>query len=574
MVSLLLRNGADPNSQNGAGATALMWAPDDLTKTKLLLKAGANVNTASRDGNTALIIASATTRSGPVVEELIRQGADVNTRNAAGDGALMYAASYSSRAAVHTLIGRGAAIEPAGGFLTPLTAAAYYGNLDAIRELLSAGAHIDAQDCCVTPLFYPAAFGDKDTLRLLINEGANVNFNSSARILSSPLIGTPLMWAAYADAQNPELVQMLLAKGADVNARTTDGHTALSRAMARGKSDVVAALLQAGASDPVLPDAGNDPVQTKSVPDIREAAERALSLLQKSGAAWYKSRSCVSCHHQSLPAVAVALGRRRGFRIDDQVASQLSEKTAAFLDITREALLQMMTADPGIPGGAHSAGYVLLGLDAEKHPADETTDGLVRFIAAKQLPNGRWRPDAPRPPLEYSDISATALCLRALKTYGEVRQRSMNAKRIELARRWLSAAQPRFNEERVFQLAGLSWAGVSSHDLERFSRALLSEQREDGGWSQLRTLSSDAYATGQALFALHESGLPVSDPAYRRGVNFLLQTQREDGSWWVRSRSFPLQPYFESGFPHGKDQFISATGTSWAAIALGLTNEP
>jgi len=38
----------------------------------------------------------------------------------------------------------------------------------------------------------------------------------------------------------------------------------------------------------------------------------------------------------------------------------------------------------------------------------------------------------------------------------------------------------------------------------------------------------------------------------------------------VRTRSFPFQPYKESGFPHGKDQWISAAGTSWAAMALSL----
>jgi len=47
-----------------------------------------------------------------------------------------------------------------------------------------------------------------------------------------------------------------------------------------------------------------------------------------------------------------------------------------------------------------------------------------------------------------------------------------------------------------------------------------------------------------------------------------LKTQLEDGSWFVQSRSFPIQKYFESGFPHGRNQFISAAATSWATIAL------
>jgi hypothetical protein len=48
----------------------------------------------------------------------------------------------------------------------------------------------------------------------------------------------------------------------------------------------------------------------------------------------------------------------------------------------------------------------------------------------------------------------------------------------------------------------------------------------------------------------------------------MLQTQLEDGSWHVKTRSIPIMPYFESDFPHGVDQFISASGTNWAVMAL------
>jgi hypothetical protein len=94
-------------------------------------------------------------------------------------------------------------------------------------------------------------------------------------------------------------------------------------------------------------------------------------------------------------------------------------------------------------------------------------------------------------------------------------------------------------------------------------RELLAEQRSDGGWAQIPSLGSDAYATGQALTALLQScGLRESDPACKRGIEFLLKTQIEDGSWYVRSRAVPLQPYFQGGFPHGNDQWISAAATN------------
>ncbi len=82
-------------------------------------------------------------------------------------------------------------------------------------------------------------------------------------------------------------------------------------------------------------------------------------------------------------------------------------------------------------------------------------------------------------------------------------------------------------------------------------------------------MESDAYATATVLYALRHAGaIDSGDAEWTRAVRFLLDQQLEDGSWFVKSRSKPFQTYFESGFPHGKDQFISTTATSWATVAL------
>jgi len=101
---------------------------------------------------------------------------------------------------------------------------------------------------------------------------------------------------------------------------------------------------------------------------------------------------------------------------------------------------------------------------------------------------------------------------------------------------------------------------------------LIAAQREDGGWAQIPGAASDAYATGSALTALQIAGKLSADTAeIERGIRFLLKSQLPDGSWHVVSRSKPFQPYFESGFPHGNDQFISMAATGWATAALVLT---
>jgi N-acyl-D-amino-acid deacylase len=51
-------------------------------------------------------------------------------------------------------------------------------------------------------------------------------------------------------------------------------------------------------------------------------------------------------------------------------------------------------------------------------------------------------------------------------------------------------------------------------------------------------------------------------------VRYLLETQEPDGSWLVHKRAVPINGHVESGFPHGKFQFISYAGTCWATMAL------
>ncbi|MCE9562148.1 MAG: hypothetical protein K8U57_08850 [Planctomycetes bacterium] len=166
---------------------------------------------------------------------------------------------------------------------------------------------------------------------------------------------------------------------------------------------------------------------------------------------------------------------------------------------------------------------------------------------------------------------ATALAIRGLQTFGLPEHQERIAKRIGSAREWLLKTPAIDTEDRVFRLLGLKSAGVSAEEIRKACEELAKTQRPDGGWGQTDTMASDAYATGSALVALQlGAGMPTDDPIYRRGMGYLVRNQLADGSWHVRSRSLSLQPYYESGFPHGKDQFISCAATGWATTALAL----
>ncbi len=119
------------------------------------------------------------------------------------------------------------------------------------------------------------------------------------------------------------------------------------------------------------------------------------------------------------------------------------------------------------------------------------------------------------------------------------------------------------------QLLGLYWAGTDAAVLKPLAAAVLKHQRSDGAWGQHDGVAADAYATGQSLYVLAKAGgTAPDDPAYRRGVAYLLATQSANGSWRVVSRAPKFQAYFNSGFPYAGDQWISAWATGWATMAL------
>jgi hypothetical protein len=121
------------------------------------------------------------------------------------------------------------------------------------------------------------------------------------------------------------------------------------------------------------------------------------------------------------------------------------------------------------------------------------------------------------------------------------------------------------------QLLALQWAGRPPAVTDARVRELLAQQHDDGGWPQTPNLASDAYGTGQAIYALSQLKVPATNAAVQRGIAFLLRTQQDDGTWHATTRAMPIQPYFESGFPYGRDQWISFSATAWADMALAVT---
>ena len=304
---------------------------------------------------------------------------------------------------------------------------------------------------------------------------------------------------------------------------------------------------------------------------VRDSLGRALPLIEKGNAGHLEKRSCFACHHQAVPMLALSTARSRGLPMDEELFQKNLKAIAAFLDSNRDKY----TKGQGQGGQADTAGYALWTLQLSGWGPDQTTAAVAEYLLQRDAKLDHWRAVSNRPPSEVSSFTTTYVALRGLDAYATADQQTRVRDRVDSVRRWLQSAQAKDTEDHVFRLRALGLTRAGAEEIRAAAKALIEAQRTDGGWGQTSTMDSDAYATGSVLVALHDAGgLRSEDPAYQRGVKFLLKSQEEDGSWHVVSRSKPFQVYFESGFPHGNDQFISIAASAWAAAALALSLPP
>ncbi|MHB8638012.1 MAG: ankyrin repeat domain-containing protein [Fimbriimonadaceae bacterium] len=557
-LKALLNRGADPNSVDGLEITPLdiaaaSYEPDAV---QALLKAGAKPDADSSYG-TPLMFAAA---SGNVdaANVLLARGVNVGAARNDGMTVLMMAANSGSPEFVGMLLKHKVEVEAKDdGGATALTLAAR-GGYDKIGQmLLDAGAHVDDPDVeRHTPLMAAAMNGQVGFVKMLLKHGANPNARDAKG--RTALILT----AEYGDY--PAVIHALKAAGADVRATDPTGASAAAFAAKRKFAASEAELGKPTRAAVVAVGPTRSP---------HNAARVSLKLLQASMSQFHKMTACVSCHQEGLGQIATGEARQRGFALApsvDRAQAKRIDATLAALQPINEAALHDPEAMKQVPlielnEVNTTDGWLLAGLAAHHAPRTQATAAMAMVLARQQSPDGHWSFSTPRVPMQSSNVTFTALAIRALKAYGP----ASSAGQIWRAKTWLLHTPAATSEDRASRLLGLKWAGASKATMRKAVEAVKADQRPDGGWSQLPTLQSDAYATGQALYALHAGGgLSVTNRAYTRGVRFLLRTQDQDGSWFVNKRAIPANNYFDAGFPHGESQYASFNGTCWATIAL------
>ncbi len=286
--------------------------------------------------------------------------------------------------------------------------------------------------------------------------------------------------------------------------------------------------------------------------EVRSAVESSLTFLKEEGVGWIEGRKCTTCHHVPMMLWTHGEARRRGFTVDEEAVGKARRwELGRYLAHREFAPTGQDRSDPK-RGPAPGAVYLAVGVAADER-ADASTAKLFDYLLGMQEADGSWATKRITPPLTDGDDVATMLVLlatgaRDAKDAPESRRRALE---------WLDKSPPRDETQplalRVAVAARFGDFGKARESLDR----LKGRQRDDGGWSQVEGRPSDALATGQALYALASAGEPLDGPAIRRARLFLLESQQDDGSWSVKTRS-----------PKGEDEIISYYGTGWATLGL------
>ena len=554
-MKLLLDAGAEVNAANRRRSTPLHWSLHDEAKVRLLLSRGAAINAKQVEGRTPLYIAASMGQGAPLVKLLLENGANPALATANGMTPLMAASVRGDVEAMKLLVDKIADVNTRNGAgETALMFAAANGSPGAVKFLIEHGADAKAKSKRgETALGNAGTSGDEESQGVLLEQHADVNSRNIRGY-------SPLMLAASSDTVPAGAVKLLLAAGADKTYVGDYDERAIDFAIKRGDTEV-ARLLGVTRKPAVL-----SPISAATAFDaaaIPGAVEKAMRLLEKQSGNFIRTAGCNSCHSQDLPSAAAGFAKSRGLRAPAEIPQLPQSMMPA-----PERLIDLAIVS------APSTSWELVDFGMNNVPPDAYTDAAVRLVRMMQRPDGAWSTNqSRRPPMSSGEFQDTAVCIFAVKHYGRPVDAAANEAVIAKAVAWLETATPQTMQDRAFQVIALTWAG-RAESAQTAARALGDLQRADGGWSQFAGLETDAYATGQAVYALSAARIPQDNATYRKGIAYLLQTQAQDGSWHVKTRSIWLQPYFESGFPYGRDQFISAAGTAWASMALATVNMP
>lgn len=298
--------------------------------------------------------------------------------------------------------------------------------------------------------------------------------------------------------------------------------------------------------------------------EVDRTIDRGLEFLVKDALAWKKERNCASCHHAALVVCAMREAKQFGRTVDEPVLGDLAKWMAE----SGNGKFGLARPESAPYAASPKAIYFALAIGMDPQPDAAAQEGLkllLSTVKAEQTENGSWSTwPGTRPPIfGSSDECLTAMAVLATlpaAASGDLEATAARDKGVK----WLTETKTDDDPQSI-ALRLVLWRrlGRPAEEWQPLVQRIKDRQNDDGGWSQTADMPSDAWASGQALYALAHGGIKSSEAAIARGQAFLAKTQRDDGSWLMTSRA--ATPGGE-----GSTSLIPITGGGSAWAVLGL----
>lgn len=287
--------------------------------------------------------------------------------------------------------------------------------------------------------------------------------------------------------------------------------------------------------------------------EVRATIKHSIPYIEKQGQWWIEEKKCASCHRVGTMLWSLQTAKQHGFTVSERLPEWTDWATGKSLE----------KSDKGkLAGTTNKEGVVQFLFAAAPHDTEsETHNKLISLLRADQRPDGSWKaggqlPLQKRPQPETDAVSTMWLTLALLDAPPD----PQNEKTIQQALTFIDKSVPgKSTEWHALQLL-LAVSQKQTAKRDQLIQQLQGLQHDDGGWGWLTNDPSDALGTGMALYALSRAGVDGQAESSVKAKQFLIKTQRKDGSWPVKGTKAKK-----------KDQIAETAvywGTTWAVLGL------
>ena len=271
---------------------------------------------------------------------------------------------------------------------------------------------------------------------------------------------------------------------------------------------------------------------------VRHAAQLGIEWLQPAAIRWQAGNSCFGCHVQSQVLMGLAVARTNGYVVSQNCMTDLATFTR--MKQTKEGIVDFHNGEAKVTPTAFAAMGIAYFDEVTGVKHDDVFLKYVTWLAEHQDRTGAlladWREE---PPIVQGSFMNTGngvvAYMQAFMQTGDARYQQAADRGIA----FLALAKTANTQDEVFKILALSRFGTPEQrqNAARVVAQLQSEQGEDGGWRETPNMKgSNAFATGQVLYAFKEGGVSTNSPGFIKGVRFLLNNQnKETGAWPSKS---------------------------------------